>query len=87
MGKIELNKSEQNENNALSELLKSRLGDLTHYFDTVQIIATKYDKETDLTTRFSNGFGNIYARVGAVEFWLKEQQLIAEDFNDDEEEE
>lgn len=40
-------------------------------FDTVQIIATSTDSETQDTIRLDRGFGNWYARSGATRHWLK----------------
>jgi hypothetical protein len=63
-------------------ILDSHVAQLAEHFDTVQIIATRYD---DRTTRiWAWGAGNWYGRVGSIRAWLlREERDWADDRADE----
>ena len=48
------------------ELIKNQAKILSSSFDTVHILATKFDPETDMTSQFNFGIGNHFARYGLL---------------------
>ena len=63
------------------ERINKAASDLGEFFDSVQIIATRYHNETDGTTRVSGGYGNWYARYGSTVEWVKIQdgEMVADE--------
>jgi hypothetical protein len=57
---------------------------LGEFFDTVQVFATRYDPATEATEHWTDGVGNIFARLHQVQRYARQQDLPA-DYVDDEE--
>lgn len=52
-------------------LLANQAKLLMEHFDSIQIFATSYEKETGGTTHWSEGYGNWCARYGHVKSWVQ----------------
>ncbi len=57
----------------LSKLLVEKAEELTPFFDSVIVFATKHEK--DGTFRVLHEIGNVFANYGIVKLWLKDQKL------------
>lgn len=54
---------------------------LGEFFDTVQVFVTRYDPETEATEHWTDGVGNVFARLYQIQKYYKES-----DYPDDLEE-
>lgn len=61
------------------ELVESHLSQLSEFFDTVQIFATRHEAEGTINVQM--GQGNFYARYGHVRLWLKNEECNNENFS------
>lgn len=52
------------------ELLEAHAARIMEHFDSVQIVATRFDGESQTTDVFRAGGGNYYARLGSMKEWL-----------------
>jgi hypothetical protein len=48
---------------------------LGEFFDTVQIFTTRYDSENESTEHWTDGVGNIFARLHQVQRYAKQHDL------------
>ena len=54
------------------------------FFDTVQIFCTKYEKESEgQTSYYANGDGNIFSRYGQCKLWIKKEEQISKNSEDE----
>lgn len=65
------------------ELLKNQTKLLLGSFDAVQIVTSRYDKDSGFTETYSWGEGNFHTRVGMLSAWVKEHTLIGLDNNEE----
>lgn len=52
------------------KILSAALTALSEHFDTVQIVATRVDIDSEQTDLYAAGNGNEYARIASMEEWL-----------------
>lgn len=57
----------------LMTIAKSHVAQLMEHFDTVQILCSKYDAETEMTHVFTPGSGNILARTRQCEEFVRNE--------------
>lgn len=60
-------------NDAISQEVIDKINELSSYFDSIQIFATRHVDEKLGTTRFVYGTGNWYARYGLTKHWVDTQ--------------
>jgi hypothetical protein len=56
---------------------------LGEFFDTVQIFVTRYDPATEATEHWTDGIGNIFARLHQVQRYAQQRDLPA-DYSEEE---
>ena len=68
--------------------IKAAAVHLSEFFDSVQIVCTRYNNDTDGTMASYSGVGNWFARYGSVKEWIKvqEAEMATREYKDDEEE-
>lgn len=54
-------------------LISNQVKVLFSSFDNVQLFVSSFDKETGITSFWSTGEGNVYAREGQIRDWLNSQ--------------
>jgi hypothetical protein len=69
---------------ALDAMLKRHVNQLAEHFSSIQIIATRLEPDGD-TVKFQRGSGDWYARRGAAEYWLDQNQPARIEDSEDEE--
>lgn len=65
-------------NEAYGAIVQKHLDEMMEYFDSIQIIAVRYDCESEETHRLSKGKGNWYSRYGSVRDWVDSCQADTE---------
>jgi len=63
--------------------IRQALNLLGEFFDTVQIFTTRYDPATEATEHWTDGVGNIFARLHQVQRYARQQDLPA-DYSEEE---
>lgn len=63
----------EREDEMRTKIIESHAAQLSEHFDSVQIIVTAIDPEEG-TGIYRAGRGNYYARIGAVEEWLRREK-------------
>lgn len=64
---------EQEKNNQYVKILETRVENLRAHFDSVQIVATRFN-ENGSTTLYDAGDGNWFARYGSLKDWVRKQE-------------
>lgn len=68
-------------NDAVSEEVMKKIEELSAYFDSIQIFATRHVDDKIGTTRFVYGAGNWYARFGLASIWIQSQPMTEVQLN------
>lgn len=55
--------------------IRQALNLLGEFFDTVQIFTTRYDSQTEATEHWTDGVGNIFARLHQVQRYARQHDL------------
>ncbi|OGW10293.1 MAG: hypothetical protein A2W75_02685 [Nitrospinae bacterium RIFCSPLOWO2_12_39_15] len=66
------------------KIIENHVSELMKFFDTVQIFCTKYEKESEgQTSYYANGDGNIFSRYGQCKLWIKKEEQISKNSEDE----
>ena len=76
-------------NDEMLKIIEGYCSKLMEHFDSVQIFATKYEGEKEVTRNIANGKGNWFSRIGQITDWLNKEKAcsiesVIEDYDDDE---
>jgi viroplasmin and RNaseH domain-containing protein len=66
--------SDSNQIDESSGIIDGHVSELMKYFDTVQILCTRYIQSEGTTQHYSNGMGNVMARVGYARQWVVNEE-------------
>lgn len=80
---MEDNKNLEAFNDAIAEEVDSKLKELSKYFDSIQVFATRHVDDEYGTTKFVYGRGNWFARYGIVSSWVQSNPLYAPKTDED----
>jgi len=58
------------------KVAKNCVSVMREHFDSVHVVGTAYDCETGETTILHTGAGDFYARMGAVQKWLSQEDAL-----------
>ena len=64
------------EDNARQDIMRQAVMGLLEHFSSIQIVATHHDDSRCRTSIFSEGKGDMFARMGAARTWLDVEMVL-----------